>query len=113
ISLLRPSMDTREGRDELEYLYKVFSPAPLNETFMADILGLPANRAISKADVSWMYRKVWNSYPYEYPRVTFEELQLDDGLWYTAGIESFISTMETSSLMGKNIARLMVDAWEG
>ncbi|KAG9544849.1 putative prenylcysteine lyase, partial [Aureobasidium melanogenum] len=113
ISLLRPSMDTREGRDELEYLYKVFSPAPLNETFMANILGLPANRAISKADVSWMYRKVWNSYPYEYPRVTFEELQLDDGLWYTAGIESFISTMETSSLMGKNIARLMVDAWQG
>ncbi|KAG9837973.1 putative prenylcysteine lyase, partial [Aureobasidium melanogenum] len=113
ISLLRPSMDTREGRDELEYVYKVFSPAPLNETFMANILGLPANRAISKADVSWMYRKVWNSYPYEYPRVTFEELQLDDGLWYTAGIESFISTMETSSLMGKNIARLMVDAWEG
>ncbi|KAH0365469.1 putative prenylcysteine lyase, partial [Aureobasidium melanogenum] len=112
ISLLRPSMDTREGRDELEYVYKVFSPAPLNETFMAKILGLPANRTISKADVSWMYRKVWNSYPYEYPRVTFEELQLDDGLWYTAGIESFISTMETSSLMGKNIARLMVDAWE-
>ncbi|KAI4736326.1 putative prenylcysteine lyase [Aureobasidium sp. EXF-12298] len=113
ISLLRPSMDTREGRDELEYLYKVFSPAPLNETFMANILGLPANRTIGKTDVSWMYRKVWNSYPYEYPRVTFEELQLDDGLWYTAGIESFISTMETSSLMGKNIARLMVDAWEG
>ncbi|KAI4788274.1 putative prenylcysteine lyase [Aureobasidium sp. EXF-8845] len=113
ISLLRPSMDTRGGRDQLEYLYKIFSPNPLNETFMANILGLPGDEAISKDDVSWMYRKVWNSYPYEYPRVTFEELQLDEGLWYTAGIESFISTMETSSLMGKNIARLMVDAWEG
>ncbi|KAI4722727.1 putative prenylcysteine lyase [Aureobasidium sp. EXF-10727] len=111
ISLLRPSMDTRGGKNELEYVYKIFSPGALNETFMANILGLPADKAISKDDVSWMCRKVWNSYPYEYPRVTFEELQLDDGLWYTAGIESFISTMETSSLMGKNIARLMVDAW--
>ena len=105
-------MDTRGGRDELEYLYKIFSPSPLNATFMANILGLPQNETISKDDVSWMYRKVWNSYPYEYPRVTFEELQLDEGLWYTSGIESFISTMETSSLMGKNIAKLMVDSWQ-
>lgn len=38
---------------------------------------------------------------------------LDDGagLWYTAGIEQFISTMETSSLMGMNVARLVVDGW--
>lgn len=35
-----------------------------------------------------------------------------DGQWYTAGIESFISTMETSSLMGSNVARLVVDKWE-
>ncbi|KAI5205870.1 putative prenylcysteine lyase [Aureobasidium subglaciale] len=112
ISLLRPSMDTRGNRDKLEYVYKVFSPMPLNETFIANILGLAKDESVSEEDVSWMYRKVWHSYPYEYPRVTFEELQLDDGLWYTAGIESFISTMETSSLMGKNIARLMVDGWK-
>ena len=30
-------------------------------------------------------------------------------LWYTSGIEGFISTMETSSLMGSNVARLIVD----
>lgn len=33
-------------------------------------------------------------------------------LWYTSGIEQFISTMETSSLMGMNVAKLAVDAWE-
>lgn len=33
-------------------------------------------------------------------------------MWYTSGIESFISTMETSSLMGMNVARLVVDGWE-
>jgi prenylcysteine oxidase/farnesylcysteine lyase len=32
-------------------------------------------------------------------------------LWYTSGIERFISTMETSALMGKNVARLVVDGW--
>lgn len=31
------------------------------------------------------------------------------GLYYTAGIESFISTMETSALMGKNVAQLLVE----
>ena len=67
-----------------------------------------------------MYEKVWQSYPVESPRVTFEALRLDDvedddragKVWYTSGIEGFISTMETSSLMGMNVARLVVDGWE-
>ena len=33
-------------------------------------------------------------------------------MWYTSGIESFISTMETSSLMGMNVARLVNDGWK-
>ena len=31
------------------------------------------------------------------------------GFYYTSGIESFISTMETSALMGMNVAQLIVD----
>jgi prenylcysteine oxidase/farnesylcysteine lyase len=58
-----------------------------------------------------IHHKLWYSYPREYPRVTFEEIKLDDGLWYTSGIESFISTMETSALSGKNVARLIKDEW--
>jgi hypothetical protein len=46
---------------------------------------------------------------YEYPRVTFEGPELGPGFYYTSGIESFISTMETSALMGMNVARLIVD----
>jgi prenylcysteine oxidase/farnesylcysteine lyase len=41
--------------------------------------------------------------------VTFEELELARGFYYTSGIESFISTMETSALMGMNVAQLIVD----
>lgn len=114
ISTLRPTMDTRDGRENLEYLYKIFSPAPVNSTFLAGILGLAphgAGEEIGEGDVSWIHRKVWHSYPYEYPRVTFEEMKLDHGLWYTAGIESFISTMETSSLMGMNVAKLISEGW--
>ncbi|ELR03819.1 hypothetical protein GMDG_01348 [Pseudogymnoascus destructans 20631-21] len=60
-------------------------------------------------DITWFYPHVWNSYPYEYPRVAFEDIELARGLYYTAGIESFISTMETSALMGKNVAQLLVE----
>ncbi|KXS99992.1 hypothetical protein AC579_3028 [Pseudocercospora musae] len=112
ISLLRPIIDPNTGTEE--YLYKIFSADPVSAPWLAKLLGvdhLPDNQGdeISKRDVTWMYRKVWSSYPYEYPRVTFEELKLDDGIWYTGGMDSFISTMETNALMGKNVARLVVD----
>lgn len=60
-------------------------------------------------DITWFHPYIWNSYPREYPRVTFEEIELARGLYYTGGIESFISTMETSALMGKNVAQLVAD----
>lgn len=112
ISLLRQVDNPLTGSSE--YLYKIFSPEPPNSTFLASLLGLRhhgAEEYLSEEDMSWMHRKVWDSYPYEFPRITFEEIQLDDDLWYTSGIESLISTMETSALMGKNVARLITDAW--
>ncbi|KAI9809644.1 MAG: hypothetical protein M1825_000076 [Sarcosagium campestre] len=108
------------GIPRTEYLYKVFSPYPLNASFVSTILGAPhpdnldsivegGMETLNDNDiVSWSYHKQWHSYPYLYPRVTFEHLELAPALWYTSGIESFISTMETSSLMGMNIARLLV-----
>lgn len=116
ISLLRPVVNPHSGQQE--YLYKIFSPSPPNSTFLSHMLGLKQSneedteKDISAKDITWIHRKVWHSYPYELPRVTFEEIQLDDDLWYTSGIESFISTMETSSLSGMNVARLVVDKWK-
>ncbi|KAF2768984.1 Prenylcysteine oxidase [Teratosphaeria nubilosa] len=116
VSLLRPTTNPKTGAPE--YLYKVFSPARLNNTFLSHLLGLQhprdytTNFPLGEIDISWIYRKVWHSYPYEVPRATFEKIQLDDGIWYTSGIESFISTMETSALMGRNVARLIVDDWK-
>jgi prenylcysteine oxidase/farnesylcysteine lyase len=111
ISLLGTRYNRRTGGDQ--YLYKIFSMSEISDSFLADILGIKMKEdgGVSSDDVSWVYRKLWQSYPYEIPRVTFEELRLDMNLWYTSGIESFISTMETSALMGKNIANLVVDEW--
>ena len=117
ISTLRTVANPAATPPRTEYVYKIFSPKPLKCAFMARLLGVPAPgddlSSFAKDDVSWLYEKVWHSYPYLYPRVTFDDPQLDWNLWYTSGIESFISTMETSSLMGQNVARLIVDDWLG
>jgi prenylcysteine oxidase/farnesylcysteine lyase len=62
--------------------------------------------------ITWYYPHVWHSYPYEYPRVTFEDPELARGFYYTSGMESFISTMETSALMGMNVAQLIMDDYQ-
>lgn len=118
---LNPS-STPPNREE--HIYKIFSAEPVDAAFLERILGTPiAATSTPEKDneridvnpqhgpITWLHQKLWHSYPYEYPRVTFEEIQLDEGLWYTSGIESFISTMETSALMGKNVGRLVVDGW--
>jgi prenylcysteine oxidase/farnesylcysteine lyase len=112
ISIHNQLVNTLSNPPRLEYIYKIFSPSLVTPAFLSHILGLPVSSSVHiNGTVSWMHRKIWNSYPREYPRVTFEEIVLDDGLWYTSGIESFISTMETSALSGKNVARLVRDGW--
>lgn len=119
ISTLRSISNPSHTPPRREYVYKIFSPAPVTASFLANILGLHTDEkdsiaSLPKEDVSWHYVKVWHSYPYLPPRVTFDDPQLDAAgtLWYTSGIEGFISTMETSSLMGMNVAKLVVDGWE-
>ena len=101
-----------------DYLYKSCRPAPISTSWLHSIL-TPLSTTLQRPnthdkDISWIYKKVWQSYPYLSPRVTFEDVQLDEEgkVWYTSGIESFISTMETSSLMGMNVARLVADGWK-
>ncbi|KAI1940086.1 hypothetical protein LOZ66_002521 [Ophidiomyces ophidiicola] len=107
------------------YVYKVFSPQALSSQFLTDLFGVPEidlydKNASSSAsgigpfaasEISWLYQKKWNSYPYLYPRVTFEDIKLAPNLWYTSSIENFISTMETSSLAGMNVAALIMSEW--
>lgn len=121
VSMHYTSLNRRASPPRQEFIYKIFSAEPVTSSFFSHILGhrvseLEAETGDVNGTVSWVHRKIWHSYPREYPRVTFEEIRLDgdDGaLWYTSGIESFISTMETSALSGKNVARLIADKWKG
>ncbi|KAF2466801.1 prenylcysteine oxidase-like protein 1 precursor [Lindgomyces ingoldianus] len=114
ISIVGAGLNPRSTpKNRPEYIYKIFSPKRIDSVFLSKILGehVPEEGESANGPISWIYHKLWHSYPYEYPRVTFDEIKLDEGLFYTSGIESFISTMETSALMGKNVARLVVDEW--
>lgn len=100
-----------------EFLYKIFSAEAVTSEFLEDILGAPVpsefvanNQEGSEVrTISWYYPHWFHSYPIELPRVTFQDPILADGLYYTSGMESFVSTMETSALMGMNVARLILD----
>jgi prenylcysteine oxidase/farnesylcysteine lyase len=118
ISISDAGLNPTSTPPRFEYIYKIFSPMRIDSTFLSHVLGQnvtdkEAENGDPNGTVGWIHHKIWYSYPREYPRVTFEEISLDDGLWYTSGIESFISTMETSALSGKNVARLVRDAWVG
>ena len=123
ISTLRTVDHSVAGFEEdkqQHYVYKIFSPERPTAEFIAQILGLESEAVgsnttigdLSTGDISWFHEKLWNPYPLLYPRVTFEETLLAPGVWYTGGIESFISTMETSALMGRNVATLMFQSWQ-
>lgn len=119
VSMHYTALNSQASPPRQEYIYKVFSIEPITPKIFTYILGQQVSDRESEGEdvngvVSWVHRKVWDSYPREYPRVTFEEIKLDgdDGaLWYTSGIESFISTMETSALSGKNVAKLIANKW--
>jgi prenylcysteine oxidase/farnesylcysteine lyase len=116
ISIHAQFLNLAASPPRLENIYKIFSPAPVNSSFLSNILGYTVTDGETEhgdvnGTISWIHHKLWMSYPREYPRVTFEEIMLDEGLWYTSGMESFISTMETSALSGKNVARLIRDGW--
>ncbi|KAL8819406.1 MAG: hypothetical protein Q9191_007743 [Dirinaria sp. TL-2023a] len=119
LSTLRTVVNPNIQPPQKEYLYKIFSPTPLPLPSISEMLNVPPDlRSLSSIYnenniITWQYNKTWHSYPYLPPRVTFDDPQLDEAgrLWYTSGIEPFISTMETSSLMGKNVAHLIVDGW--
>ena len=115
ISTLRKLNNPRRNPPRREYAYKIFSKEAPSIEFLAHLFGfevLGNGTEIDGENVSWMYRKLWHSYPRLRPRADFLGPSIDSGLYYTAGIEPFISTMETSSLMGMNVAKLISQSWE-
>jgi len=102
--------------NDRERVFKIFSSKAVSRDQLETLISKPLRS--SQEPVSWHYHKLWQSYPYLPPTTTFDEIRLDGeedgkGIWYTSGIEQFISTMETSSLSGMNVAKLIVDELSG
>ncbi|KAI1861499.1 hypothetical protein JX265_009466 [Neoarthrinium moseri] len=123
-TLVKVVMNPKTQRKE--WVYKIFSPEAVTPEFLSSLLGVQIPDAFVRATdvedeeeydvvepISWYHAVVFHPYPQELPRVTFQDPILREGLYYTSGIESFISTMETSALMGMNVARLIVDDYLG
>ncbi|KAJ4163737.1 hypothetical protein LMH87_005445 [Akanthomyces muscarius] len=113
---------------QAEYLYKLFAPKEVAPVFldsffdsdwkdkqqqMAEGQEQIMDGGAEPNKVTWYHMQKFNPYPVELPRVTFQDPIVGNGIYYTSGIESFISTMETSALMGKNVARLLADDMAG
>ncbi|KAF2966092.1 hypothetical protein GQX73_g7480 [Xylaria multiplex] len=122
VTLQRIVMNPRTHNPE--YVYKIFSPEAVTPDFLSGLLGVEVPESFTREEdsaaddsvvnpVSWFHTTLFHPYPQKYPRVTFQDPILGDGLYYTSGIESFISTMETSALMGMNVARLIIDDYAG
>ncbi|CAN8105579.1 unnamed protein product [Discula destructiva] len=115
VSTLRAVTNPKTGQQEA--LYKIFSPTAVTPAFLSSLLGVDVPETFTSATsdnaetepVSWYYPHVFHSYPKALPRVTFQDPIVGNSVYYTSGMEGFISTMETNALMGKNVARLIVD----
>ncbi|KAB5518114.1 prenylcysteine oxidase [Coniochaeta sp. 2T2.1] len=116
ISTLKMVINPKTGREE--YLYKIFSPLKVTPKFLSELFGVKIPDTFvgeihedgqTVEPISWYYPHVFHSYPKPLPRVTFQDPVVAPGLYYTSGMESLISTMETNALMGKNVARLIID----
>lgn len=116
ISTLRKTVNPKTNTKE--YLYKIFSPEKVTPGFLSEVFGVPIPDTVvdlnddveQKSPITWYYPHVFHSYPKAYPRLTFQDPIVGNEVYYTSGMESFISTMETNALMGKNVARLIVDS---
>ncbi|KAK6699344.1 hypothetical protein SNK03_012088 [Fusarium graminearum] len=116
ISTLKYVTNPKTG--QRERVYKIFSPKVVTAEFLTRILGTEIPEPVvsgkkQSEHISWYYPHSFYAYPIELPRVTFEDPVIGKGVYYTSGIESFISCMETSAFMGRNVARLVVDNFAG
>lgn len=122
ISKLRRLMNPKTQKEE--YAYKIFSPEKITPEFLSRFFGVKVPEtfvaepgqdpeAEGVSPITWYYPHEFFSYPKAKPRTQFQDPIVGPGFYYTSGMESFISTMETNALMGKNVARLIVDDMRG
>lgn len=97
-----------------ERIYKVITPSPLNDTAIAHLVGMPHQDGTPLSDfhVHWVHRQAWpHAYPQLPPKTEFHPISPAGNLYFSSEIETIESSMEMSSLMGRNIARIIFGHW--
>ncbi|CAJ0831263.1 14971_t:CDS:2, partial [Entrophospora sp. SA101] len=90
-------LGTRKRLDNGETINKFFTRNHLSDEVLNKIY----------LNKSWIYRKVWKSYPKLLPNQTFPPLEIDENFFYVNSFEPFISTMETETVSSKNIVDII------
>lgn len=73
--------ETSEGSGE--YVVKLFSLSEIDDYTLTTIFG---------SEPTWIYRKVWQSYPALAPIATYAPVEPAPGLHYLAALEPWVST---------------------
>ncbi|WVQ80435.1 hypothetical protein IAT38_002540 [Cryptococcus sp. DSM 104549] len=87
-----------------EYAVKIFSRTRLSDRFLREMLG---------EDPRWLLRKEWDSYPELRPTAGYAPVELLEGVQYLAGMETWVSTMETQTISGREAVARVVEGWWG
>lgn len=87
--------------DAGNHLYKLFTREELTNEELSEVFG--------GASILHNHHRAWYSYPEMKPVDSFAPVELASNLYYTSGMDPFISTMETNALSGKNVAQLIAN----
>ncbi|KAF8462004.1 hypothetical protein BDZ91DRAFT_828907 [Kalaharituber pfeilii] len=87
----------------VERVYKILSPKEIPDRVIARMVG---------GEVGWVYRHHWE-HAFATPLFTEPDMRikLDDGLWYTAGMEGVWDGLEGAVVMGKRVAEEIASGW--
>jgi len=91
-----------------ENLYRLVTAAPLEDGFVAKLLGKPQNSTLAELGVRWIHPQSW---PYASPRLSnaalLDNIEKADGVFFTRAGEEVVSSLEMSCRMGQLAAKLL------
>lgn len=92
-------------------VYKLFSRTRPGDGDLDGLFDGPVTggHAAGRGGNSFVLRKSWQAYPVARPTAEFDDWEVARGFWYLNTMERFVSTMETATLAGKNVAALVAD----
>lgn len=103
VNLVKPIVsETQNPNFTTSYLYRVTSPSLFKDEDVTALLGGSEPLWIHRAHIS-------QAYPLLHIRTELPSVKLSNSLWSTGGIEALGSSIELSTWMGKNVARLVVE----